>query len=160
MDDPQDTESVQIAAVDASPAPAPSPAKKRAPRKRAAPKAQKSQPAVKRAAKKAAPAPAVEPAKARKTRKVYSDKERTQKLGEIDKSISRGTSTRNAVKEAGISEQTYYQWKRSAAAPAAATGGHLKDLLALEQENERLKKQLAERLRKENAELKKKLGLA
>jgi putative transposase len=36
----------------------------------------------------------------------------------------------------------------------------LKDLLALEEENKRLKKMLAERLRKENAELKNKLGLA
>lgn len=40
------------------------------------------------------------------------------------------------------------------------TGGELKDLVALEAENERLKKLLAERLRKENAELKKKFGLA
>jgi putative transposase len=36
----------------------------------------------------------------------------------------------------------------------------IKDLLALEEENKRLKKMLAERLRKENAELKNKLGLA
>jgi putative transposase len=35
----------------------------------------------------------------------------------------------------------------------------LKDLLALEEENKRLKNLLAERLRKENAELRKKLGL-
>ncbi|MFU0507363.1 transposase [Pseudaminobacter sp. NGMCC 1.201702] len=58
---------------------------------------------------------------------------------------------------AGISEQTYYQWKKSAA--PASTNGDLKDLLALEEENVRLKKLLAERLREENAELKKRLGL-
>jgi len=57
----------------------------------------------------------------------------------------------------GVSEQTYYQWKK--AAEIAAPTDDLKDLLALEEENKRLKRQLAERLRQENAELKKKLGL-
>lgn len=61
------------------------------------------------------------------------------------------------VKQAGISEQTYYLWKK-AAAPAADSDG-LKDLVALEEENKRLKSLLADRLRKENAELKKRLGL-
>ncbi|MCP8894697.1 hypothetical protein KYK29_07120 [Shinella daejeonensis] len=46
-----------------------------------------------------------------------------------------------------------------AAEKPAPTGDGLKDLLALEAENERLKKMLADWLRKENAELKKKLGL-
>ena len=48
----------------------------------------------------------------------------------------------------------------SPAATPASDSGDLKDLIALEEENQRLKKLLAERLRKENAELKKKLGLA
>lgn len=64
---------------------------------------------------------------------------------------------RSAVRQAGISEQTYYQWRKVAA--PAPTGDGVKDLLALEAENQRLKKMLADRLRKENAELKKKLGL-
>lgn len=75
-----------------------------------------------------------------------------QKLAQIEKSI------RNATSRAGISEQTYYQWKKIAA--PRSTGDDLKDLLALEAENVRLKKLLAERLRAENAELKKRLGLA
>src|SRR5262245_48376400 len=50
----------------------------------------------------------------RTARKTYSIEERTQKLGEIEKQISRGESIRNAIKKAGISEQTYYQWKRAA----------------------------------------------
>ncbi|EHK54859.1 transposase [Allomesorhizobium alhagi] len=77
-------------------------------------------------------------------------------LGQIEKSIGRGESVKNATSRAGISEQTYYQWKKSAA--PASDGGDLKGLLALEEENARLKKLLADRLRKENAELKKKLG--
>ena len=93
----------------------------------------------------------------RATRKVYSEKERAQKLDQIEKSIGRGGSIKSSVRQAGISEQTYYQWKK-AAAPKLASGD-LKDLVALEEENTRLKGLLAERLRKENAELKRKLGL-
>jgi hypothetical protein len=93
----------------------------------------------------------------RSTRKVYSEKERAQKLDQIEKSIGGGGSIKSSVRQAGISEQTYYQW-RKAAAPKLESGD-LKDLLALEEENTRLKGLLAERLRKENAELKRKLGL-
>ena len=64
---------------------------------------------------------------------------------------------RHRREQAGISEQTYYQWKK--AADAAAAPADLNDLLALEEENKQLKRQLADRLRQENAELKKKLGL-
>ncbi|MGI6853884.1 transposase [Mesorhizobium sp. 1B3] len=94
---------------------------------------------------------------ARTARKIYSDQERVQKLGQIEQSIGRGDSIKTATKQAGISEQTYYQWKKAAA--STSKSGDLKDLLALEEENARLKSLLAERLRKENAELKKKLGL-
>lgn len=78
-------------------------------------------------------------------------------LGQIEKSIRRGESVKSATRQAGISEQTYYQWKKTAV--PASESGDLKDLIALEEENKRLKSLLAERLRKENAELKKKLGL-
>lgn len=90
-------------------------------------------------------------------RKIHSAKERTQKLSQIEKSVSGGATLKSAVGDAGISEQTYYQWKK-AVAPAVETD-ELKDLLALEDENKRLKKMLADQLRKENAELKKRLGL-
>ncbi|WP_287104223.1 transposase [Mesorhizobium sp.] len=99
-----------------------------------------------------APAAAV-----RTGRKVYSEKERAQKLDLIASSISGGATLKSAVKQAGISEQTYYHWKKAAA--PSATSDELTDLLALENENKRLKSLLAERLRKENAELKRKLGL-
>ncbi|RWB25295.1 MAG: transcriptional regulator, partial [Mesorhizobium sp.] len=69
-----------------------------------------------------------------------------------------GESIKAAVQNAGISEQTYYHWKR--AAGQTTQSDELKDLVKLEEENARLKKLLADRLRKENAELRKKLGLA
>ena len=95
---------------------------------------------------------------ARTARKIYSEKERAQKLGEIEKQIGRGESIKAAVQKAGISEQTYYQWKKAAGQTTQSDG--LKDLVKLEEENARLKKLLADRLRNENAELRKKLGLA
>ncbi len=50
-----------------------------------------------------------------------SRRERTQRLVQIERAISRGDSIKSAVGQAGISEQTYYQRKK-AAAPAAAAG--------------------------------------
>ena len=90
-------------------------------------------------------------------RKTYSAKERAQKLGDIESQTGRGSSLKDAVKKAGISEQTYYHWKKAAA--QVPQSDELKDLVKLEEENARLKQLLAERLRKENAELRKKLGL-
>ena len=78
-------------------------------------------------------------------------------LGEIEKLTGRGETLKNAIKKVGISEQTYYYWKK--AAGQSPQSGELKDLVKLEEENARLKKLLADRLRKENVELKKKLGL-
>jgi putative transposase len=94
----------------------------------------------------------------RTARKIYSEKERSQKLGEIKKQIGRGESIKAAVQTAGISQQTYSQWKKAAAQTTPSDG--LKDLVKLEEENARLKTLLADRLRKENADLRKKLGLA
>jgi putative transposase len=94
---------------------------------------------------------------ARTARKIYSEKERAQKLGEIEKQIGRGESIKAAVQKAGISQQTYSHWKK--AAGQTTPSDELRDLVKLEEENARLKKLLADRLRKENADLKKKLGL-
>jgi transposase-like protein len=79
-----------------------------------------------------------------------------QKLGEIEKKIGRGESIKAAVKKAGMSEQTYYQWKK--AAGQTIPSDELKDLVTLEEENTRLKKLLADRLRNENAEHRKARG--
>jgi putative transposase len=102
-----------------------------------------------------------EPARPRR----YSASEKAEKLGQIDANVSAGTTLRTAIKETGISEQTYYQWKRSALpsdqpeTKPAADSDSLSDLVQLEAENQRLRKLLAEKLRAENAELRKRLGL-
>ncbi|MEV8882336.1 MULTISPECIES: transposase [Mesorhizobium] len=114
-------------------------------------------PARKNAPNAASQAQQIPAAAVRTGRKIYSENERAQMLALIQKSISGGATHKSAVKQAGISEQTYYQWKR--AALPASVGDDLKDLVALEEENKRLKSLLAERLRKENAELKRKLEL-
>jgi hypothetical protein len=94
---------------------------------------------------------------ARTGRKIHSARERADKLAQIAKAVKSGEPLKSAVKQMGISEPTYYQWKK-AAAPTPA-GDEIADLLALEKENKRLKSMLAERLRNENGELKRKLGI-
>ncbi len=159
MPDPQEAGSAQIAAETPAALKAAEPARpaRKASRARKA-KAEPKQPVRKSAARKpAAKAAEASAQPVRAARKTYSGKERARMLGQIEKAISNGSTIRSAVGEAGISEQTYYQWKKAAA--LVEDSGDLKDLLALEEENKRLKSLLAERLRKENAELKKKLGL-
>ncbi|MER9934292.1 transposase [Mesorhizobium sp. M0088] len=130
--------------------------KKKVPRAKKA-KSELAKPAGKNGAKPA-PQAAKAPLAVKTTRKTYSEKERTQKLEQIEKSIAGGATSKIAVGQAGISEQTYYYWKRAAA--PSSDSDDLRDLVALEEENKRLKGLLADRLRKENTELKKKLGLA
>lgn len=94
----------------------------------------------------------------------YSEAERAEKLSQIERRLGGGSTLRSAVKEAGVSEQTYYQWKRAAPSAdmngtaAASSVDSLADLVELEAENLRLRQLLAEKLRAENAELRKKLG--
>jgi hypothetical protein len=155
MPDPQEAETLEAVAEAPAAVEAPEP-KKRAPRPKKAKAAPK--PRIAREATKPAPKVVEAPtAPARAKRKTYSEKERAQLLARIEKSIGRGGSIKAAVTEAGISEQTYYQWKK--AVETGTAPADLNDLLALEEENKQLKKQLAERLRQENVELKKKLGL-
>jgi hypothetical protein len=156
MPDPQEAELPQTSAEAPVKQTVAAP-KKRAARPRKA-KAEAGQPMTKKSSRQSAKATEVSAPATRAPRKTYSQKERAQKLSQIEKSIAAGATTKSAVSQAGISEQTYYQWKK-AIAPSFESD-ELKNLLALEEENKRLKKMLAERLRKENAELKDKLGLA
>ena len=104
----------------------------------------------------------------------YSAKERAAKIAQIETRSSEGMNLKAAIKEAGISEQTYYRWKHSAEPQEepektasqqktekkpGAELETLEDLVALEAENIRLRTQLAEKLRAENAELRKRLGM-
>ncbi|MER9632625.1 transposase [Mesorhizobium sp. M0228] len=153
MADFQDAQTVQTTAPAKVEVPE---SKKRVPAAKKA-KAELVKPARKNGAKPAPPA-AEAPVAGKTARKTYSEKERAQKLAQIEKSIAGGATSKSAIGQAGISEQTYYQWKR--ATTPSSDSGELRDLVALEEENKRLKSLLADRLRKENAELKKKLGLA
>ncbi|MDX0537429.1 transposase [Sinorhizobium medicae] len=117
--------------------------------------------------RKAASGPAQSTPPAAK-RRGYSEQEKSEKLKQIETQVSDGNTLKTAIKSAGISEQTYYHWK-GAAKPAVQkgtkdpgalpAGDELAALVELEEENQRLRKLLAEQLRAENAELRKRLGL-
>jgi len=93
----------------------------------------------------------------------YSEAERSQKITAIDTDLAKGTTLKAAVKSAGVSEKTYYQWKKSTKPPEATKSAPrsiaYEDLVELEKENQRLRSQLAEKLRAENEDLRKRLGL-
>ncbi|PDT46675.1 transcriptional regulator [Sinorhizobium fredii] len=112
---------------------------------------------------KAVPSSSTEDVSLPKIRR-YSVDQRAEKLTVINKLLSAGKTTlKDALKQVGITEQTYYNWKK-AAEPVSKTepvskSDDLKDLVELEEENKRLRKVLADRLRAENAELRKRLGM-
>ncbi|MGK9338501.1 transposase [Sinorhizobium meliloti] len=114
---------------------------------------------------------ASDPAQSKTTatkRRGYSEQEKSEKLSLIETQVGDGKTLKDAIKSAGISEQTYYHWK-GAAKPGEQkarknteplpVGDEFADLVQLEEENQRLRKRLAEKLRAENAELRKRLGL-
>jgi len=96
-------------------------------------------------------------------RRTFSDSEKAEKLDLIGKQVAKGKAPlKEAIKSAGISVPTYYQWKRSEkpAAKSVSGGGHeLAELVQLEEENQRLRMLLAEKLKAENVELRKRLRL-
>lgn len=96
----------------------------------------------------------------------YSEQEKIEKLKLIETQVAEGKSTlSDAVDSAGISEQTFYNWKRAVKpvdqsdVKSAPAGDELADLVQLEEENKRLRRLLGEKLRTENAELRRRLGL-
>ncbi|MGH0241229.1 transposase [Sinorhizobium meliloti] len=116
---------------------------------------------------KASPEPA-QPKMPAANRRGYSEQERSEKLRLIETKVSEGNTLKDAIKSAGISEQTYYHWKGAAKSAARediertrplSAGDEFAELVQLEEENQRLRKQLAEKLRTENTELRKRLGL-
>lgn len=142
--------------VEGTPIAAPAETKKRRP------PAKRKEAAAPVAKKAASETPAVSSSKSRR----HSASEKAEKLAEIERRLSEGSTLKAAAADAGISDQTFYQWKRAApssdvkpAATASQDNG-LTDLLELEAENLRLRGLLAEKLRTENTELRKKLGLA
>ncbi len=68
-------------------------------------------------------------------------------------------STRRGGRKATAAGNKVVESAQQALSPLTAAGEEMEDLLQLEQENQRLRKLLAEKLRAENTDLRKRLGL-
>ncbi|MBY3599318.1 transposase [Rhizobium bangladeshense] len=96
-----------------------------------------------------------------------SDQEKLERIGKIEAEVAGGASLKDAVKSAGVSDQTYYQWKKATAQPptqvsavSASVDDELAEFIQLEEENRRLRKLLSDKLRAENSALRKRLGIS
>ncbi|KGE00275.1 hypothetical protein JL39_09595 [Rhizobium sp. YS-1r] len=124
-------------------------------------------PAKRRRAKRAAAEkPAAKSAPVKPKTRGLSDQEKLAKVEQIEALVSGGATLKDAVNDVGISDQTYYQWKKATAKSVAETPAtseamddELAEFIRLEEENRRLRNLLSEKLRNENAELRKRLGL-
>lgn len=74
-------------------------------------------------------------------RKKYSAEEIVNKLREADVLIARGQSIMQACKQIGITDQTYYRWRKEYGGLKTDQAKRLKEL---ERENGRLKKLVAD----------------
>lgn len=95
-----------------------------------------------------------------------SDEEKLEKIKQVEAAVASGATLKDAVIAASISDQTYYTWKKAVAvtiaevpSSTAALDDELAEFTQLEEENRRLRKLLAEKLRAENAALRKRLGI-
>lgn len=126
--------------------------------------APKRAPRQRKATAEASRAGAIKQAKPKSRR--LSKEEKLQKVDEIEAQIAGGTTLKDAVKSMGISDQTYYQWKKATAsdgdiqAVSVSVDDELAEFIQLEEENRRLRKLLSDKLRAENADLRKRLGMS
>jgi len=74
-------------------------------------------------------------------RKTFTAEQIINKLREVEVLISQGATTIEASRKAGITEQTYYRWRREYGGMRIDQAKRLKEL---EKENSRLKKLVAE----------------
>jgi transposase-like protein len=74
-------------------------------------------------------------------RRTYTPEQIINKLREVEVFISQGTTTGEASRKAGITEQTYYRWRREYGGMRIDQAKRLKEL---EKENARLKKLVAD----------------
>ncbi|MBX5205967.1 transposase [Rhizobium sp. NZLR1] len=95
-----------------------------------------------------------------------SDAEKLEKIRQVEAAVAGGATLKDAVGAASVSDQTYYTWKKAVAAPTSGTSSspvavddEFAEFIQLEEENRRLRKLLGEKLRAENAELRKRLGI-
>ena len=75
-------------------------------------------------------------------RKIYTSEQIIRKLREAEVLIAEGMTTRNAARQIGVTEQTYYRWRREYGGMKVNQAKRLK---ALEKENSRLKRLVAEK---------------
>ena len=74
-------------------------------------------------------------------RKRYTVEQIIRKLREAEVELSKGSKTPQVCRKLGISEQTYYRWRKEYGGMQVNQARRLKEL---ERENSRLKKLLAE----------------
>ena len=74
-------------------------------------------------------------------KKSFTPEQIINKLREVEVLISQGATTTEASRKAGITEQTYYRWRREYGGMRIDQARRLKEL---ERENTRLKKLVAE----------------
>jgi len=74
-------------------------------------------------------------------RKRYSDEDILRVLREIELSLSSGSDVATACRTAGVSDATYYTWRKRFGGMGRSEMANLK---ALQKENDRLKKIVAE----------------
>ena len=75
-------------------------------------------------------------------RKIYTSEQIIRKLREAEVLIAEGMTTRNASCKVWVTEQTYYRWRKEYGGMKVNQAKRLK---ALEKENSRLKRLVAEK---------------
>jgi len=74
-------------------------------------------------------------------RKFYKPEEIVAKLGQVDVLMSQGRPAAEAIRQIGISEVTYYRWRREF---GGLKGDQVRRLKELEQENARLRRAVSD----------------
>ena len=74
-------------------------------------------------------------------RKSYKPEEIVAKLRQVDVLISQGQSATDAIRQIGVTEVTYYRWRREF---GGLKGDQVRRLKELEQENARLRRAVSD----------------
>ena len=75
-------------------------------------------------------------------RRIYTPEKIIRKLREAEVLIAEGMTTRNAARRIGVTEQTYYRWRKEYGGMKVDQAKRLK---VIEKENSRLKRLVAEK---------------
>ena len=75
-------------------------------------------------------------------RKIYTPEQIIRKLREAEVLVAEGMTTRNAARQIGVTEQTYYRWRKEYGGMKVDQAKRLK---VLDKENSRLKRLVAEK---------------